>query len=489
MRRCYPSYMTDTNIMLSEPEDGSIQESSYHLPQPLRGPFLDELTGCGVDLRSPGDDITSMDRDYKSVSTIVQIDKLKDHEEEQEPTQRNVLSPDQTTDDAAPLANPAPVRHDDTSVSIEDSLSIPVQPLAEGVAPPLSEGKKYHVFFSYEISDREWVEEVTKRLESPEMGFRCSMHERDFHGGKRIIENITEHIRHSEKTVLVLSPDFLQSHWCMFEIEMGMILSMEESQLLVVPVMVKRCCVPDSIKTLTYIDATPGNDWWQRFIGAIVCKDDLLSTFSGASILTIRPRHGNMDMLTKIYSNFKWPSGELIRAPYVPDVLLAPGVEVPPEQFDQAMDVIRSSSCICRHCYDNVPCCVCFLVVLLLTGLVIMPTIVILVAVSPLPAPPGFPVFILMTSLPSILFITAYFVQRQVRKSRLQKAVLKANEILLKYKVILGASVQVTGCTLFRTCIRFWFYDTAECKKVLASFLEERHGAKRVDSGVFQVSD
>ncbi|XP_046554593.1 toll-like receptor 2 type-2 [Haliotis rubra] len=126
--------------------------------------------------------------------------------------------------------------------------------------------------FSYEISDREWVEEVTRRLESPEMGFRCSMHERDFHGGKRIIENITEHIRLSEKTVLVLSPDFIQSHWCMFEIEMGMILSMEESQLLVVPVMVKRCFVPDSIKTLTYIDATPGNDWWQRFIGAIVCK-------------------------------------------------------------------------------------------------------------------------------------------------------------------------------------------------------------------------
>ncbi|XP_046554554.1 uncharacterized protein LOC124263876 isoform X1 [Haliotis rubra] len=158
--------------------------------------------------------------------------------------------------------------------------------------------------------------------------------------------------------------------------------------------------------------------------------------------------------------------------------------QVPPEQFEQAMDVIRSSSCICRHCYDNVPCCVFFLVCLLLTGLVIMPTIVILVMVSPIPAPPGFPVFILMTSLPWILFITIYFAQRLVRKSRLQKALPKANEILLKYKVILGASVQMTGCRLFRTCIRFWFYDASECKTMLAAFLEERHGG--ADAGAFQ---
>ncbi|XP_046554555.1 uncharacterized protein LOC124263876 isoform X2 [Haliotis rubra] len=120
--------------------------------------------------------------------------------------------------------------------------------------------------------------------------------------------------------------------------------------------------------------------------------------------------------------------------------------QVPPEQFEQAMDVIRSSSCICRHCYDNVPCCVFFLVCLLLTGLVIMPTIVILVMVSPIPAPPGFPVFILMTSLPWILFITIYFAQRLV--------------------------------------IRFWFYDASECKTMLAAFLEERHGG--ADAGAFQ---
>ncbi|XP_046574195.1 uncharacterized protein LOC124282287, partial [Haliotis rubra] len=105
-----PSYTMDTTPLLSEPEDGSIQESPYHLPQPLRGPSLDELAGCGVDVRSPGDDITTTGIDFRddtSLSTNVQIDRLKEHEEEHEPTVRKVVfSPDATTADPVPLDIP-----------------------------------------------------------------------------------------------------------------------------------------------------------------------------------------------------------------------------------------------------------------------------------------------------------------------------------------------------------------------------------------------
>ncbi|XP_067671161.1 uncharacterized protein [Haliotis asinina] len=523
----------DTAPLLSEPEDGSIQESSYHLPQPLRGPSLDELAGCGVDVRFPGDDITTTGidfRDYTSLSTNVQIDRLKEHEEEHEPTERKVVfSPDQTTDDAVPMAMPGHLPIPSTSVyrdqdlsdldtvsatahrdashpsaSMEDVRPIPV-PFAEGtrdvtsqpsgeiiyanesvhppqrtcVAPPLSEGKRYHVFFSYEISDREWVEEVTKRLESPEMGFRCSMHERDFHGGKRIIENITEHIRQSEKTVLVLSPDFLQSHWCMFEIEMGMILGMEESQLLVVPVMVKRCCVPDSIKTLTYIDATPDNEWWQRFIGAIVCKEDLRGNLTGTKDLRIEPRHGNMDALVELSSDFKCPLGEQLRTPYIPEPLLRPGVQVPPDEFQQAMDIIRSARCWCAVFCDIGPFCVPTFTILLLFGIAAI-VIGVLATYSGALQLVMFPVY----ATPTWLSIAVtFFIQRWMRRSRLRTAVAEVNAMFLKYNIIVGFKMQVAGCILTRTYLQFWFYDPTECKNFLAIFLEGIEGRHR-ESGL-----
>ncbi|XP_067662562.1 uncharacterized protein [Haliotis asinina] len=371
-----------------------------------------------------------------------------------------------------------------TSATSIHSAAIEVESLSSqcqnrmGVAPSLSEGKKYHVFFSYDITDREWVEQITNKLESPDFGFKCSLHERDFHGGKRIIENITEHIRLSEKTVLVLSPNFLQSHWCMFEIEMGMILSMEESQLLVVPVMVKQCPVLDSIKTLTYIDATPGTDLWQRFIGAIVSRDDLLTNYTGTRDVTVRPRHGNMEKLTEIASNYKCPSGEVIRAPYVPEALLSPGIQISPEEFDKSVDLIRSATCFCKHLYDYGPCCVPILVVLLLTGFVAMP---VLTSVYILSFLAGFgdyhPVFIVVPSLtlPWVVFIAGYFIQRSTRKRRIRKALSEANTIFLKYNILVGFNIQMSGCVTSRTFLQFWFYNPAECKDSLARFLEGKH--------------
>ncbi|XP_046359378.2 uncharacterized protein LOC124137220 [Haliotis rufescens] len=521
----------DTTPLLSEPDDGSMQGSPYHLPQPLRGPSLDELAGCGVEVRNPGDDITATGIDFRNVtslSTNVLLDRLKEHEGEQDPTMRKVVCSSNLTNDdavAVDMTRRSPIhstptysdqtrsdhsalsahpRHNGnhTYTSVADSRSGSVPPLTKGsrdvttrprcgemihsyesahpvaitveaisppctnVAPPLSEGKKYHVFFSYEITDREWVEEVTKQLESPELGFKCSMHERDFHGGKRIIENITEHIRLSEKTVLVLSPDFIQSHWCMFEIEMGMILSMEESQLLVVPVMVEQCRVPDSIKTLTYIDATPGHEWWQRFIDAIVSKDDLLGNLTGTKDLRIEPRHGNMDLLTELSSDYKCLFGEQMRVPYIPETLLRPGIEVPTDEFQRAMDIIRSASCFCRLFCDLGPCCVPVFACLLVLGIMF---IVLFFAT-------GYqtPTLCWSLSLPWSSIAITFYIQRRMRWCLLRKAVAEVNTIFLKYNVIVGFKLQAGGCILSRTFLQFWFYDPTECKKFLETILEDR---------------
>ncbi|XP_046567542.1 uncharacterized protein LOC124275903 [Haliotis rubra] len=424
------------------------------------------------------------------------LQPLLENELSQNSETESVSSPKRDEEmDFEPLSsNVALVDDRNTSGILIHSVAIEVEPLSSqcqnrmGVAPSLSEGKKYHVFFSYENTDREWVEQIANKLESPDFGFKCSVHERDFHGGKRIIENITEHIRLSEKTVLVLSPDFLQSHWCMFEIEMGMILGMEESQLLVVPVMVKQCPVPDSIKTLTYIDATPGNDWWQRFIGAIVSRDDLLTNYTGTRDVTVRPRYGNMEKLTEIASNYKCPSGEVIRTPYVPEALLRPGIQIPPEEFDKSVDLIRSATCFCKHLYDFGPCCVPILVVLLLAGFVAMPLVTFVYVLSFLAGLSDYqPIIIFVSTLtiPWVVFIAGYAIQRSTRKRRLRKSVTEANTIFLKYNIIVGFNMQMSGCVTSRTFLEFWFYNPVECKNFLARFLEGKH--KGMNTRVSQV--
>ncbi|XP_071097397.1 uncharacterized protein [Haliotis cracherodii] len=408
------------------------------------------------------------------------------------------LSQDSETESVSTLqravhGDPEPVSSNETSGDSDASIhsaAMKIEPLPlqcesrMDVAPPLPEGKKYHAFFSYESTDRQWVEQITRKLESPNLGFKCSVHERDFHGGKRIIENITEHIQLSEKTVLVLSPDFIQSHWCMFETQMGMILSMEESQLLVVPVMVKQCRVPDTIKTLTYIDATSGDDWWPRFIDAIVSRDDLLSNYSGTRDVTVRPRFGNMEKLTEIQSSYKCPSGEAIRIPYVPEVLLRPGIQIPPEEFDKSVDIIRSATCFCKHLYDNISCCVPILVVLLCVGFVAMPTLTAIIATAPYSDFNNHlrVIFIITMTLPWLVFVLVFFLQRSMRKRRLRKAVTQANKIFLKYNIVVVFSMKMSGCVTSRTFLEFWFYNPTECKNVLAEFLEGKHDGINADA-------
>ena len=50
---------------------------------------------------------------------------------------------------------------------------------------------------------------------------KLCLHTRDFEVGKSIIENIADAIDTSKKVVLVLSKNYTQSRWCMFEAHMS----------------------------------------------------------------------------------------------------------------------------------------------------------------------------------------------------------------------------------------------------------------------------
>ncbi|KAJ8302216.1 hypothetical protein KUTeg_021203 [Tegillarca granosa] len=80
---------------------------------------------------------------------------------------------------------------------------------------------EFDAFVSYADSDRKFVlEDVINNLEK-EGGCRLCIHHRDFTPGLDIADNITSSIHKSNKTILILSPDFLKSYWCMFEFNMA----------------------------------------------------------------------------------------------------------------------------------------------------------------------------------------------------------------------------------------------------------------------------
>uniref|UniRef100_A0AAQ5XXU8 TIR domain-containing protein n=1 Tax=Amphiprion ocellaris TaxID=80972 RepID=A0AAQ5XXU8_AMPOC len=79
----------------------------------------------------------------------------------------------------------------------------------------------YDAFVSYNIHNEDWVfQEMLPVLEG-EQGWRLCLHHRDFQPGKPIIENITDAIYGSRKTICVISRRYLQSEWCSREIQMA----------------------------------------------------------------------------------------------------------------------------------------------------------------------------------------------------------------------------------------------------------------------------
>ena len=78
--------------------------------------------------------------------------------------------------------------------------------------------KTYDVFISYAHEDHEWVtEELVPKLEK-EHQFKCCFHERDFQIGVTVMQNIVNCVDKSQVFVVVLTPSYVNSTWCMFEL-------------------------------------------------------------------------------------------------------------------------------------------------------------------------------------------------------------------------------------------------------------------------------
>uniref|UniRef100_A0A4X1SRY4 Toll-like receptor 2 n=1 Tax=Sus scrofa TaxID=9823 RepID=A0A4X1SRY4_PIG len=78
----------------------------------------------------------------------------------------------------------------------------------------------YDAFVSYSEQDSYWVENLmVQELEHFQPPFKLCLHKRDFIPGKWIIDNIIDSIEKSQKTIFVLSENFVKSEWCKYELD------------------------------------------------------------------------------------------------------------------------------------------------------------------------------------------------------------------------------------------------------------------------------
>ncbi len=82
---------------------------------------------------------------------------------------------------------------------------------------------KYDAFVAYSThgEERAWVHTRLREKLEEEYGLKLCMYYRDFKLGRDLADTIVEAINASSKTLLILSPTFLNSGWCEFEVRMA----------------------------------------------------------------------------------------------------------------------------------------------------------------------------------------------------------------------------------------------------------------------------
>ena len=79
---------------------------------------------------------------------------------------------------------------------------------------------RFDAFISYVEEDRRYIIELVKSLEKDYCLSLC-IHNRDFIPETEIADNITNAIHCSRRTVCFMTKHFLDSYWCMFELNMA----------------------------------------------------------------------------------------------------------------------------------------------------------------------------------------------------------------------------------------------------------------------------
>jgi hypothetical protein len=115
---------------------------------------------------------------------------------------------------------------------------------------------KYDVFVSYSHQDIEWVQkELIPRL--TEAKLNICLDDVEFLAGGAAIVSMQDAVEQSQRTLLVLTPRYMQSHWTRFEMLAARTLDPDAMQRRTIPLLVEKVeRLPLLLSMLTYVDLT-----------------------------------------------------------------------------------------------------------------------------------------------------------------------------------------------------------------------------------------
>ena len=128
-------------------------------------------------------------------------------------------------------------------------------------ATPLDQKHRFHLFFAYNSSDKDWVEKVVQKLEEDPYNYRCCLPERDFDNKVTFLQNILCSIMLSKRVIVVLSHAFVKDSWVDYEESIAHLTSLSQRRQRIIPVLLDECSIPESLVMSQPIDVRHESFW------------------------------------------------------------------------------------------------------------------------------------------------------------------------------------------------------------------------------------
>jgi len=139
---------------------------------------------------------------------------------------------------------------------------VEVAPYSDSAAESRSQPQdefQYDAFISYSHEDSAWVRDMLlPRLEDE--GLRACIDFRDFEPGVASLVNMENAVEHSRKTLIVLTPAWVESEWTAFESLLVQTDDPAGRRARMIPLRLRPCEPPRRIAMLTYVDFTQLSD-------------------------------------------------------------------------------------------------------------------------------------------------------------------------------------------------------------------------------------
>lgn len=157
---------------------------------------------------------------------------------------------------------------------------------------------RYDVFISYSHRNKDWVRSwLLPQLKNA--GLKVCIDYESFEPGAPSLTEMERAVLQSRKTVLVLTPEYLESGWTEFENILVQTPDPAAHQRRLIPVLLLRCELPLRIGILVHIDFTHAEEHAEK-------AEHLVATIQRRSVTSRRPRAGGAVNLP-----FEIPTGAL----------------------------------------------------------------------------------------------------------------------------------------------------------------------------------